>query len=216
MDEHADFETRAVLAPKRARASRIALLVPVVAFVAIAWAGLSGPRPDLTAVASPRPTTAALPVTPAPSLAVEVAYPAQVLGLAVHRLAELQIGGLAPDDVVAIAGWYVPTGIGMCPALPALYRDGSLPYLRGDKDKLAFCTRSGLLYRFRPDVVPTGLAVEIVRGVIMPMELEIVGSAPTEVVVVGRFGKYSDGCNTGVGCSRELLVDHVAWTSAAT
>ena len=191
MDEHADFETRAVLAPKRARGARLALLVPVIAFAGIAWAGLSGPRTDLTALASPGPATAAVPAIPAPSLAVAAAYPVQVLGLPVHRLAELQIGGLAPDDVVAIAGWYVPTGIGTCPALPALYRDGSLPYFRGDKDKLAFCARSGLLYPFRPDDVPTGLAVEIVRGVIMPMDLEIVGSAPTEVVVIGRFGKYA-------------------------
>jgi hypothetical protein len=36
MDEHATFEARAVLAPRRARVARLALLVPVVAFVAIA------------------------------------------------------------------------------------------------------------------------------------------------------------------------------------
>jgi hypothetical protein len=225
VDEQASFEARAVLAPRRGRAARLALLVPVVAFVAIAWAGLSGPSGDSTAALSPRPTAisgasnpvaSSLPVVPA--LPVEPAYPAEVIGLAVHRLGELQIGSLGRDDVVAIAGWYVATGITDCPRLPAIYRDGALPYFRGDADKLAFCVRSGTLYPSRPDlgkVAPAGVAVTVVVGVIMPLELEAIGNDPTKVVVLGRFAKFSDGCRLGVGCSRELLLDHVAWTPRA-
>jgi len=212
-EEQATFETRAVLAPRRARLSRLALLVPVVALVAIAWAGVNGPSSDSTAAVSPAPTIAAVPSPP-----LEAAYPAEVIGIPVHRLGELQIGGLGRDDVVAIAGWYVPTAITDCPPLAAIYRDGALPYIRGDKDKLAFCVRSGVLYPSRPDisnVAPAGVAVTIVVGVVMPLELELVDEQATQVVVLGRFSKSSDGCRIGVGCSRELLVDHVGWTPGA-
>jgi hypothetical protein len=218
MDEHADFEARAVLPPRRARRARLALLVPVVALVVVAWAGLGGDRPHPTTAVIPAPTTVAVP-----SLAVEARYPAEVIGLAVQPLGDLQIGRLGFDAVVAIAGWYVPTAITDCPPLAAIYRDGALPYVRGDADKLAFCVRSGMLYPSRPDLasdssrdlVPTGVAVTVVVGVIMPLELEAIGTDATQVVVLGRFGKIGDGCRTGVGCSRELLLDHVAWTPGA-
>ncbi|HEY8239450.1 MAG TPA: hypothetical protein VIF63_08445 [Candidatus Limnocylindrales bacterium] len=222
MDESASFETRAVLAPRRARVARLALLVPVVALVAIAWAGLNGPSSDSTAAASPgpntpQPTTVSVPaVVPAPP--VEAAYPAKVVGIDVQKLGDLQLGGIGFDEIVAIAGWYVPTAITDCPALAAIYRDGALPYLRGDRDKLAFCVRSGVLYPSRPDlanVAATGVAVTVVVGVVMPLELEIVDAQATQVVVLGRFSKSSDGCRVGIGCSRELLVDHVGWTPGA-
>lgn len=220
MEEQATFEAIAVLAPRRARVARLALLVPVVVLVAIAWAGLNGPRSDSTALASTRPTTVALPSQARPSLAVEAAYPAEANGLAVQRLGELQIGRLGFDSVVAIAGWYVPMVITDCPPLAAIDLAVALPYLRGDADKLAFCVRSGMLYASRPDVpsdrspeiVPTGVAVTVVVGVIMPGHLETVGASATQVVVIGRFGKSGDGCRTGVGCSRELVIDQVAWT----
>lgn len=214
MDEQATFETRAVLAPRRNRVSRLALLVPVVAFIAIAGAGLNGPPSDRTPGPSPDPTTVA--VTSLPSPHVEAAYPAEVIGFDVQRLSELQVGRLGFDTVVAIAGWYVPTAITDCPALEALYRDGALPYVRGDRDKLAFCVRSGVLYPTSPDLpsfAPTGVAVTVIVGVIMPRDVEVVGMPATQVVFLGRFGKSSDGCRDGGACHRELLVDHVAWTS---
>jgi hypothetical protein len=214
MDEQASFETRAVLPPRRSLMSRLALLVPVVAFVAIAGAGLSGPSSDRTASASsPDPTTVA--TTTLPWLPVEVAHPVEVLGIEVQRLGELQIGSLGFETVVAIAGWYVPTAVTDCPALAALYRDGALPYVRGDRDKLAFCVRSGMLYPSSPDhpnFAPTGVAVTVIAGVLMPREVEVVGTHATQVVFLGRFGKSSDGCRDGGTCQRELLVDHVAWT----
>jgi len=219
MDEQASFEARAVLAPRRARVARLVLLLPAVALVAIAWAGLNGPSSETTAAASAGPTTVAVPTTVAPpSHPVEAAYPAEVIGLDVQRLGDLQLGGVGWDEVVAVAGWYVPTSITDCPALAAIYRDGALPYVRGDKDELAFCVRSGMLYPSRPDianVAPAGVAVTVVVGVVMPLELEMVDEHATQVVVLGRFSKSSDGCRVGIGCSRELEVDHVAWTPGA-
>ena len=218
MDEEASFEARAVLAPRRARTARLALLVPVVAFVAIAWGGLSGNRSQpATAAASPDPTTDAV-IAAVPTLLDEVAYPAQVIGIDVQPLGELQLGGIGFEEVVAIAGWYVPTAITDCPALAALYRDGALPYVRGDIDELAFCVRSGLLYPSRPDIpngAPTGVAVTVVVGVVMPLELEMVDERAIQVVVLGRFARIGDGCRLGIACSRELVVDHVAWTPGA-
>jgi hypothetical protein len=227
MDEHADFEARAVLAPRRARGARLALLVPVLAFVAIAFAGLNGPRSDSTAVASPDASAAAV-VRASPAVEVAdvavTAYPTEAIGLAVQRLGEVQVGRLSFDSVVAIAGWYVPTAVTDCPPIAAIYRDGALPYVRGDTDKLAFCVRSGILYPSPPkraingssDAVPAGVATTVVVGVLMPLDLETVGKDATQVVVIGRFGKISDGCLSGVGCSREFLIDHVAWTPSAS
>jgi hypothetical protein len=220
MDEEATFEARAVLPPRRKRTAWLVFLVPVIALVVVAWAGLSGaPAKHSTTAVVPGPTTVNVP-----PIAVNPRYPAVVVGLPVQPLGDLQLGSFGFDSVIAIAGWYVPTAITNCPPLPAIYRDGALPYLRGDADKLAFCVRSGMLYPSRPDLrpggspdaVPAGVAVEVVVGVIMPRELETVGTDPTQVVVLGRFGKVNDACSTtGVGCSRELLLDDVAWTPGA-
>ncbi len=218
MDEQTTFEARAVLAPRRARVARLALLVPVVAFVAIALAGLSGDRSRPVTAVVPGPTSAVIPgptTGAVPSLPVEAAYPAQVIGIAVQRLGDLQLGGLGRDEVVAIAGWYVPTAITDCPPLAARYRDGSLRHVRDDAHRFTLCVRSGVLYPSRPDssnVAPAGVAVEFVVGVTMPRELEDVDTHATPVVVLGRFSKSSDGCRVGVGCSRELVVDHLGWT----
>jgi hypothetical protein len=220
MDGDATFEASPVLPPRRARGARLVFLVPVIALVAVAWAGLNGaPATHPATAVAPAPTS----VTVLP-IAVDARYPAEVIGLPVQRLGDLQLGSFGFDSVIAIAGWYVPTAITDCPPFAAIYRDGALPYLRGDADKLAFCLRSGMLYPSRPnlgsdgspDDVPTGVAVEVVVGVVMPRELEAVGTDPTQVVVLGRFGKVNDACSTtGVGCSRELLLDHVAWTPGA-
>jgi len=218
MDEQASFEARAVIAPRHARLARLALLVPVVALVAVAWAGASGDRsgsataaataglPDPVAVAQPTPT-----------------HPAQVLGLEVQALADVQPRSLGRDELVVVAGWYVTTAITGCPPLAAIYRDGSLPHLRGDADEWTFCDRSGLLYGSRPDPyenahantwIPT-VPVSIVVGVIVPLELEMIGAEATEVVIIGRFVESGDGCRASAPCSRKLVVDHLAWTAGA-
>ena len=97
--------------------------------------------------------------------------------------------------------------------------DSGITDIKGLKGKkFAFVdplSASGTLYPSRPDLpngVPTGVAVTVITGVIMPLDLETVGADATQVVVLGRFGKSSDGCRTGVGCSRELVIDHVGWT----
>jgi len=219
MDENAAFEARAVLAPRRVRQSRFALLVPVVALVAVAWAGIGGTGEHAATAESPpaqRPTTA---VTPAP----QPDRPATVIGLDVHRLDEVQPRGLGRDDVVALVGWYVATAITDCPPLAAIYRNGSLPDVRGDADGWAFCQRTGVLYASPPDVQDSwsgsgGLGVvgaSIVVGVVVPPELEVIGADATEVVVVGRFVETGEGCAIAGGCSPELLVDHVAWALGA-
>jgi hypothetical protein len=214
MDERASFEARAVLEPRRARLARLALLVPALALVAIAWAGLSGPRSDPTTAESPIPTApAAALATPRPH------PPGQVLGLIVHPLDAIRPQGLGRDDVIAIAGWYVTTAITDCPPLAAIYHDGSLPYIRGDADKLAFCVRSGVLYASQPghndtvEAAAPAVAVTLAVGIIVPPGIEVIGADSTEVIVLGRFVESGDECQVPAGCSRRLVVDHVAWTA---
>jgi hypothetical protein len=205
--EQSSFEARAVLEPRRPRLARLALLVPVVALVAVAWAGVNGAPPHRATAEIPDATVFAAPSLPPP------VRPAQVIGLAVHRLADVQPRTLGRYDVIAVTGWYVATAITDCPAVAAIYRAGSLPEIRGDTDKLAYCVRFGVLYPSRPDPEDDrsentrlqGVAVTIVVGVVVPAQLEMVGAGPTEVVIVGRF----------VGSADTLLVDHVAWTPGA-
>ncbi len=134
-----------------------------------------------------------------------------MIGLAVHRLDDVQSRTLGRDEVVAITGWYVATATTDCPALAAIYRAGALPDVRGDADALAFCERFGVLYPTRPDPSDDrsentrlrAVAITLVVGVVAPPEIEVVGAGPTEVVLVGRF----------IQGGNELLVDHVAWTA---
>lgn len=202
MEEQASFETRAVLAPRRARLARLALLLPALALVAVAWAGLSG---------APSDTSTADVHDPTP-----MSYPGQVLGLPVHGLNDVLPRRLGSDDVVAIAGWYVPMAITDCPPLPAIYRDGALPFVRGDADTWAFCKRSGVLYAAAPQTAGvSAVATTLAVGIIAPLELETIGNDATEVVVLGRFVEAVPGCRGGDLCARQLVVDHVAWTPGA-
>jgi hypothetical protein len=231
VDENVGFEARAVLGPRRARRSRLALLLPVMALLGVAWAGVSGPRGSQAPVASPRSaavarTTAPRNQTAEESSAAGVARvpqpgrPTTVIGLEVRRLDEIQPGKLGRDDEVAVSGWYVATAITDCPPLAAIYRPAALPEVRGDADGWAFCQRTGVLYASRPDVADSsppgrGLSVvgaTIVIGVVVPPELEVIGARATEVVVVGRLVPTSDACDLAGGCDPQLLVDHVAWT----
>jgi hypothetical protein len=210
-DGRASFEARAVLAPRRARLSRLALLLPVVALVATAWAGVSGARPDpVTTEIADASAFAAAQQSPAQ-------YPAQVLGLDVQELNDVRGRMLGRDEVVVVVGWYVATAITDCPPLAAIYREASLPEIRDDVDEWAFCNRSGVLYASRPDdnAGPSAVAVKLQIGVLVPKELEIIGADATQVVVVGRFVESGDGCRVRAGCRRELVVDHVAWTPGA-
>lgn len=230
MDERATFETRAVLVPKHARISRLAVLLPAVALTITAWAGLNGARPhdasreasQPAALAEP-PAVASEPAASAAAATPPPERPAQVFGLDVQRLDAMHLAGLSGDDIVVLTGWYAPTAITDCPRLAAIYRDGALPDVRGDIDPLAFCVRSGLFYASRPDVREyrfngarrLSIPATFVIGVIAPMGIETVGADPTEVVVIARFVESSDGCSSPAGCGHELLIDHVAWSGGA-
>ena len=227
MEEHASFERRAVLAPSRARRARLVLLLPVVALVVTAWAGVGGGRSDPataevafpTVVAAPSPTAAE--PTPAATRAPRPQVPAHVVGLDVERLGDLRSRPLGRDDVVAVSGWYVATAITNCPRLAAIFRPGALPHVRGDADPLAFCERTGILFDSAPKLDGTNtagypaVAVTIAIGVVVPVELEVVGADAREVVVLGRFVQSGEGCEGRAACRRELVVDHVAWTTGA-
>jgi hypothetical protein len=221
MDELAEVETRAVLAPKRARSSRLAMLVPAVALIVIAWAGLSGtPATPRIAVPPPASAVAERPADPVP--------PDEVLGLPVRALDAVEPRQLARDDVVALSGWYVATEITDCPLLDKVYRDASPP--EANYDTWAYCDRSGVLFASQPhltDQAPRssfeadqprtgGLSVvtaSLAHGIVVPPELEVIDLDSMAVVVIGRFVESADACPVVAGCPRELVIDHVAWAA---
>jgi hypothetical protein len=235
MDDQASFEPRAVLGRGRNSRNRLLIVVPVMAFASIAWAGLSGPRSDADATAESAATTApALPAAPVAASPLPVTraaapdYPTRLLGFAVHRLDDVQPAELGPDDVTAIAGWYVATATIDCPPLAAMYRAGSPLEISSGTDSWAFCDRSGVLYASRPDLeqrLPTNnlednrskgaglpvVAAELTVGIRVPPELEVIGAEATPVVVLGRFVDSNAGCGSPAVCRRVLAIDHVGW-----
>jgi hypothetical protein len=228
MDDRTGFEARAVLAPRRPRQARLALLVPVVVLVAIAWAGLSGARPEQgtaarTSASAAAPSQTAERPTKPPVVATQPERPTQVIGLEVQRLDTVQTLGLKRDDVVAVVGWYVATSITDCPPLAAQYQATAPPGALRTADGWAYCQRSGVLYASPPDVQDSwsgsaglsAVGARLIAGVIVPAELEVIGTHATEVVVVGRFARSGEGCTVAAGCEPELLIDHVAWTPGA-
>lgn len=190
------------------------MLVPLAALVVTAWAGLSGPRPDGTAEL-PAPTSAAVQHSQSPE-AQQPQYPPRVLGLEVHRLEDVRLALLTRDDVVAIAGLYVPLAITDCP--PGVVDDqGAAPSVRPGFDPWAYCERSGVLYasnanlRGGPGDGLSSVAASLVTGVVLPSTLEVVGADPTPVVVLGRFVETSTACMLLGACPSELIVDYLAW-----
>ena len=226
MDDRSGFEARAVIAPRRGRLARAALLLPVVGLVAIVWVGVSGARPDHPTAVVPHPTIAASPARP-----TEAPFPGQVLGFDVQRLDTVQFQYLGLDTVVAIAGWYAPMSMRDCPPLAALYLSGPHPNVRGEVDSYAYCARSGVFYASRPEpdapvVIDSAegigsrsagleaVGAAMVEGVVATRELEAVGGEAAQVVVLGRFVYSENACGTAAAC-RALLIDHVAWTPGA-
>jgi hypothetical protein len=209
MDDQASFEPRAVLKPRRARSKHVAVLVPVLALAATAWLGVTGTRSDPVAAEIPDPTAVATP-------SARPQVPTEVLGLDVERLDEVEHRDIGRDELVVVTGWYVATATTNCPRLAAIYRDGSLPDVRGDADELVFCERFGVLYPSRPDVGERWpwVPVRLVVGVIVPPWLESIGAEATEVVFIGRLVEAREGCRAPSLC-RELVVDHLAWTAPA-
>jgi len=234
MDEQAAFETRAVLAPKRARLSRLALLVPVLALAATAWAGFSGRSaedaagPDAAAVAGPS-TPGSQPSSAVAERPPGSRPPTEALGLEVRALDELDPPRLDAGEIVAIGGWYFATEITDCPPLAATFRQSPGPEAEGNVDPWRFCQRSGVLFASQPQF--DGLAantfeenrsknsglpaigVLVDEHVVMPAQLEQIGGDATPVVVLGRFVDPDDRCHWPMDCPRQLVVDHVAWSA---
>ena len=227
MEEQASFETQAVLAPKSARRTRLVVLVPAIALVATAWAGLSGEHSSPSSAQLPPEAEVAAPsaipaATTAPTAVVRLPHPDQIFGLAVQPLDAVDAQPTRPGDLVVLSGWYVTTAITDCPPIAAIYRDGALPYVRGDADALAFCVRSGVLYASAPEpfdgrnTTPglPAVAATLAVGIVVPREIEVIDAAATEVVVIGRFVDRSSEClPSRTACPPKLVVDHVAWTS---
>jgi hypothetical protein len=237
MDEEAAFETRAVLGAKRSRVSRLALLVPAVALVATAWAGLSGAPSNQSAdgVDASVATQPAL-VGDQPSSAVadgdtsgDNQPPGEALGLEVHKLDEIDPGAVGDDDVLAIEGWFLATEITDCPPLAAIFRQTASPDASRYVDSWRFCKRSGVLFATQPMFKGgppandfdenrsknSGLpAIDVMvdERVVMPAELELIGGDATPVVVLGRLLEPDDRCHWPMECPRQLVVDHIAWT----
>ena len=223
MSEPTSFEARAVIAPRRPRQARLALLVPAIALVSFAWAGWSGARSDQATAERSQAAFPARSSTAGPSEPAVV--PVLAVGLHVQRLDQVdtESAALEKDVAIAVSGWYVATAITDCPPLAAIYRLGALPYFRGDTDKAAYCVRHGVLYVAEPDIRDSSsrgsgllaVPVTIAVGVIAPLEIEQIGAAATQVVVVGQFVQSGARCELAADCARELVVDHVAWTPGA-
>ena len=233
MDEQATFETRAVLAPKRSRRNRVALLVPALALVATAWAGLSGrseqgigPAPS-RAVASQGAVAAA---TSGAATRPDVQHPTEALGFEVRPLDEVNPRALDADQLVAVAGWYFMTEISDCPPLSDVFRETAQPGANRRTDPWRFCERSGVLFATQPlfkggqpasdfdenRIKNSGLPainVSVDEHVIMPAPLEVIGGDATAVVVLGRFVQPDDRCHWPMECPRQLVVDHIAWSA---
>jgi hypothetical protein len=208
--------------------------VPALALAAIAWIGISGQRSGTdTAASGEAAQTSATAAVASPAgvqASPELAIPNQALGLAVHRLDDVQPADLDRGAVIAIAGWYVATAIADCPPLDAFYRAGALPEVRGDiaaVDTWAFCDRTGVLYASQP--VPDGhlptddldnntpaalglpaVATSMVIGVVAPPQLETIGGTATPVVAIGHFIP-GPNCPDRPACTPELVIDYVAW-----
>jgi hypothetical protein len=230
MDEQASFEPRAVLAPRRAGWSRLAVLVPAIGLVGAVWFGTSGPQSD-----SPTPSgddkrvahesQAEVAIEQVPQRAPE-AYPTTVLGIEVRTLADLDQVGVHDRPVIAVAGWYVAWPSLGCPTSSGVDQPGLVAELGVDADIRTFCDRSGVLV---PTPNPAGstnvggandhpygsgaapaLPVFLTPGAVVPPEVAAPDAAPTEVILVGRLeepGQRTFQATT----ARRLVVDRVVW-----
>ena len=227
MDEQARFETSAVLPPRRARLTRLALLLPALAFVATAWAGLSGARPEQATAIIPSSVAAEAPSREAPSpIVTRAQFPARVLGLEVQRLDQLGAAAIGRGELRAVAGWYVATTTIDCAPLADVYRQTEAPGSRPNADAWvadpwAYCDRFGLLYGSRPDLERSqhaglpAVPVVLAFGILAPPELEVVGGQATPVVMLGRLDESGASCSIPARCGRALVVDHVAWSQGS-
>jgi len=240
MDEQASFETQAVLPPRRASRSRLAVLIPAMAFAIVAWAGLSG-RGSSAAVADGQPSASTastgqavrappLVAAPGPAIAIPL-WPEQVLGIDVRTVRDITSTDLADQQVIAVAGWYEAGTIKACPLQPDVEHPRDVLELGVVSDTETFCARSGLLFAASPEAGTGGnatyrsensfkntqlpaLSVAMRPGIALPAELTDAGEEAVPAVLIGRLGWPFEGCARFVTrCRQALLVDRVIWVA---
>jgi hypothetical protein len=223
MDEPSTFEPRAVLTPRGAGRSRLAVTVPAFALAITVWVGTSGPRSgDEQSALRSQPTTAPssgrpAEVAPRPT---RTAYPAKVLGLEVLTLDDLGGRSRRHGPAIAVVGWYVPRTAAACPP-PATGEGQTLAEELGVvADTRTFCERSGLLLAAAPrpgspHLATDGPALTVVLtpGVAVPAGLDEAGRTASQVILVGRMIDGDPACSGRVPCRRDLLVDRVVWAA---
>ncbi|HJP87785.1 MAG TPA: hypothetical protein VJ850_01975 [Candidatus Limnocylindrales bacterium] len=222
MDEHATFETQAVLAPRRRRNDALAALVAGVAVALLVGAGVLGgldskvaPPPAASEAAAGAPSAADV-ATPSPTAEPQPAYPADVFGLQVWSAAYVSRYGMAYfGGSIAVAGWYAAQPGTGCPT-PRIGEDPALAQEFGvAADSNTFCRRAGALFTapmFDENVTP--IDVTLRPGVAAPYQLKD-GGVVTPVVFIGKLAMSGPECHAPDTCPRQLVVDQVAWAAGA-
>jgi hypothetical protein len=221
MDEHATFETQAVLPARRRRGNLLGIAIAGVLIAATTGLGVLGGLHDAPtasavalALAPASPPEATEAATPAPTATPGPPYPASVLGLQVWSAAYVSKYGLNYcGGTFAVAGWYAAQPDTGCPS-PGGVPDPALPEEFGvSVDAEAFCQRSGDLYTaplFDENVAP--ISIEIRPGVAAPRALGE-PSLVLPVVFVGTLAFPGLGCHRPDACQSHMVVDHVAWAA---
>jgi len=218
MDEHAAFETQAVLPPRRRRGNALAVVASGVAIAAIVGAGVLGglkanlPVPSAVpaiADASSEPVTA----TPGPTAEPGPIYPRTVLGLQVWSAAYVSTYGFGYfAGSFAVAGWYMPTEGTGCPT-PRVAEDPSLALEFGvAADPDTFCRRSGSMFSgplYDENIAP--IEIELRPGVATPPSLKDIAIV-TPVVFIGKLDNPGAACHRPSSCPSHMVVDRVAWS----
>jgi hypothetical protein len=218
MDEHAAFETQAVLPPRRRRGNSLAVLLAGLAVTAIVGAGALGGLTSRTPVPSAAPAVAdasILPDTPSPGPTAEPPpiYPRSILGLQVWSAAYVSTYGFGYfAGSFAVAGWFMPASGTGCPT-PRVAEDPSLALEYGvAADADTFCRRSGSLFTgplYDENVTP--IEIELRPGVAAPPSLKDIAIV-TPVVFVGKLDNPGATCHNPGSCPSHMVVDRVAWS----
>lgn len=220
MDEHAAFETQAVLPPRRRRGNAIGVLLTGLAVTGIVGAGALGglttepPVPPAVPAIADAPTApASAAASPGPTAEPGPIYPRSVLGLQVWTAAYVSTYGFGYfAGSFAVAGWFMPTGGTGCPT-PRVAEDPSLALEFGvAADPDTFCQRSGSLFTgplFDENVRP--IEIELRPGVPAPPSLKDIAIV-TPVVLVGKLQNPGAACHSPGSCPSHMVVDRVAWS----
>jgi hypothetical protein len=202
--------------PLRRLGRAAGFVAPVALLLAVAWAGLSGPKPapspgvDASASAEAAVSPSAAPTQP-PVPAVAAVFPMNVGSLAVHTpssaVAERrQPAGVA--SIVAVAGYLAIS-------------DPAARCVEPGSTSGAWCDRVGLLFETPAAGPETGtrgphLHVTIAAGVQLPPDVTATARAAatgsTPIVVLGDFD--TPRCVGEAGsCDRGFVIERLVWAN---